>query len=61
MAGKQRVLVSGYLVREEPIGLTPDVLSLRVGDLEDVALQLVEDGDAWEPTWSNYHPDGTPK
>jgi hypothetical protein len=59
--GKQRVLVSGYLVRPEPVGLTPDVLNMRVEDLEDVTIQLVEDRDGWTPTWSNYHPDGTPK
>jgi hypothetical protein len=57
----QRVLVSGYLERAEPVGLTPDVLNMRVGELEDVTLQLVEDPEEWTPTWSNYNPDGTPK
>ena len=39
----QRVKVTGYLVTPDPIGLTPDVLGIRLGDLEHLAIALVDE------------------
>jgi len=40
----QRVKVTGYLVTPDPIGLLPETMGIRLGELEDLTITLVEDG-----------------